>query len=166
MPSRLWQVAHRYHGCMPSVTMISAYAKETADPATINATHARQATCPEIGLGIERPSMMAVSVVACVVTAPDRSRNVDLFSANQAQNDLDVTVYGLRPPWTDQHEVQAGRREFDPSIRGNPHFVNRLHRAQAVLHDRPVKLDSLVVGALDADDDPIGRAAIDDRHIG
>src|SRR5215831_18882444 len=55
MPSRLWQVAHRSHGCMPSVTMMSAYAKDTADPAAINATHARQATRSEISLGIERP---------------------------------------------------------------------------------------------------------------
>src|SRR5262245_4047074 len=110
--------------------------------------------------------MMAVSAVACVVTAPDDGRDVDLFSAAQAQDDLDVTVYGLLPPRTDQHEVHAGRREFDTSIRRNRDLANRLHRAQAVLDDRPVKLDSLVVGALDADDDPIGRAAIDDRHIG
>src|SRR5215831_4608101 len=110
--------------------------------------------------------MMAVSAVAYVVTAPDDGRDVDLCSAAQAQNDLDVAVYRLRPPRTDQHEVQAGRREFDTSIRGNPHFINRLHRAHAVLDDRAVKLDSLVVDALGADDDLIGRAAIDDRHIG
>src|SRR3989442_805243 len=152
MPSRLWQVAHRCHGCTPSVTMISAYAEETADPAAINATQARQATRSEISLGIKRPSMMAVSAVACVVTAPDDGRDLDPLAAAQAQDDLDVAVYGLRPPRTDQHEMQAGRREFDTSIRRNPHLINRLHRAHAVLDDRPVKLDSLVVGALGADD--------------
>src|SRR5262249_20203880 len=91
MPSRLWQVAHRYHGCMPSVTMISAYAKETADPAAITATEARRATRSEISLGTERPSM-AVSAVAYVVTAPDDGRDIDLFSAAQSQDDLDAAV--------------------------------------------------------------------------
>src|SRR5215468_3225344 len=96
--------------------------------------------------------MMAVSVVACVVTAPDDGRDVDLFSAAQAQDDLDVAVYGLRPPRANQHEVQAGRREFDTSVRRNPDLINRLHRAHAVLDDRPVKLDSLVVGARGTDE--------------
>src|SRR5215472_12419295 len=100
--------------------------------------------------------MMAVSAVACVVTAPDDGRDVDLLPAAQTQDDLDVAVYGLRWPRTDQHEVQVGRREFDTSIRWNPDLINRLHRAHAVLDDRAVKLDSLVVGALGADDDPIG----------
>src|SRR5260370_22706621 len=103
MPSRLCQVAHRSHGCMPSVTMISAYAKDTADPAAINATHAREATRPEISLGIETHSMMAVSAVPCVVAAPDDGRDVDLFSAAHAQDNLDVALSGLGPPPTNQH---------------------------------------------------------------
>src|SRR5262249_30304524 len=97
--------------------------------------------------------------VGGVVAAADDGRDIDLFAAAQSQDDLDAAVQGLRPPRTDQHEVQTGRREFDTSIRGNPHFVKRLHRAHAVLDDRPVKLDSLVVGALDAHDDLIGRTA-------
>jgi hypothetical protein len=36
--------------------------------------------------------MMAVSAVACVVAAPDDGRDVDLFSAAQAQDNLDVAV--------------------------------------------------------------------------
>jgi hypothetical protein len=71
--------------------MISAYAKETADPAAITAMEARQATRSEISLGTERPSM-AVSAVACVVTAPDDGRDIDLFSAAQSQDDLDAAV--------------------------------------------------------------------------
>src|SRR5262249_479810 len=85
---------------MPSVTMISAYAKETADPAAITAMEARQATRSEISLGTERPSM-AVSAVACVVTAPDDGRGIDLFSAAQSPADRDAAVLGLRPPGTD-----------------------------------------------------------------
>src|SRR5262245_40261251 len=110
--------------------------------------------------------MMAVSAVVCVVTAPDDGSDPNFFSAAQAQDNLDVVVHSLRPPRTDQHEVQANRREFDTPIRRNPNLPNRLHRAHAVLDDRPVKLDSLVVGTLGTDDDLIGRAAINDRHIG